>query len=212
MALLLQGFIEKLKRRLLPRILEKLGYTNDVAKAVEDQWSHIVFKGNRIYSHKLFKVNHTTYDIRRDQDVVHVDTAQCNVMLLNGQYTPDTRTTVHPYLYGKVLGIFHADVAYVGRLPDTLKTNAAYHRLDFLWVNWYQLFKATTEFALDSVTLYPAHLNGSLSFVDPSNVIRGVHLIPQFSSGKASVAPRSRFVGTGPTLWSTYYINRFVWR
>jgi hypothetical protein len=116
-----------LKRHLLPRILEKLGYDKAVVGAAANQWPHVAFKDNRIYSHQLLKMNYTTYDVRRNQDIIHVGTPQCNVMFLNPSYTADSRLTEHPYLYGKILGVFHADVCFVGWLPNDLKPSTAYH-------------------------------------------------------------------------------------
>lgn len=195
-----QGFVDKLKQYLLPRIMDKIGLPTD-----KGQWPHVSLKANRIYSHQILKVNHTTYDIRRDQDVLHVGTPQCNIMLLNSRYTRDSRHVEHPYLYGKILGIFHADVCYAG---PRLGFPPAYHRLDFVWVNWYQFLPAKTEFSLDRLSLSRPDELHSLSFVDPDDILRAVHLIPQFSLGKVCTpAPKSRFV-VNQDIWEAYFINR----
>ncbi|TEB15351.1 hypothetical protein FA13DRAFT_1721217 [Coprinellus micaceus] len=206
----LVGFHEKLKRHLLPRILEKLGYDKAVVAAGADQWPHVAFKDNRIYSHQLLKMNYTTYDVRRNQDIIHVGTPQCNVMFLNPSYTADSRLTEHPYLYGKILGVFHADVCFVGQLPNDLKPSTAYHRIDVVWVNWYKFLPAKTPSSLDRLSLYPLNLGFSLNFTDPDNIIRGIHLIPQFSSKQEEILPKSKFTGTDPVVWDAYFINRFV--
>lgn len=64
------------------------------------------------------------------------------------------------------------------------------------------------EFALDRVV--PSHFDSveSVGFMDPADVLRGVHLIPHFSLGKLKNV-RSRLVKTDD-LWKSYYVNRFV--
>ncbi|TEB40253.1 hypothetical protein FA13DRAFT_1572898, partial [Coprinellus micaceus] len=174
-----------------------------------EHWEHILLRDNRIYSHKLLKVNYTTYDIRRDQDILHVETPQCNVMMLNDQYSLDTRSTEHPYIYGRLLGVFHANVSYARSLPASVQ-NPGYHRIDFAWVHWYKFTASTDEFSLDSLTPYPLHSYLAQSFVDPSDIIRSAHLIPKFALGKDDgPIPKSQFVRHHP-LWKAYYLNRFV--
>ncbi|KAJ3549639.1 hypothetical protein NMY22_g803 [Coprinellus aureogranulatus] len=204
------GFIPNLKWHLFPRLLEDLGYP--VRNAIPgDQWVHVTFKDDRIFSHKMLRMNFTTYDVRRAQDVIHIETPQCNVMLLNNRYNSGTRSVEHPYLYGKVLGVFHADVSYVGYLPGGNSPTPAYRRIDFVWVNWYNFIESKTEFSLDRLASFPANWEGGLAFIDPSDIIRGVHLIPQFSLGR-SPYPRvkSKLVAGKQEAWNVYFINRFA--
>ena len=170
---------------------------------------HTVLRENAIHLHKLLRINYTTYDVRRDQDVVHVDTPQCNVMLLNTRYTADTWSSEHPYIYGRVLGVFHANVSYAGPLPDGAQ-RPEYQRIDFVWVRWYQFIGSAGEFALDSVSPSPLSSGDALDFVNPADIIRCVHLIPRFSSGKENgTRTYSRFVAHDD-LWKEYFINRCV--
>ncbi|TEB24923.1 hypothetical protein FA13DRAFT_1796782 [Coprinellus micaceus] len=205
----LTNFVIQLKQHLFPRILDRLGL-GDAAEAVpEDQWIHVVLRANRIHAHRLLRVNYTTYDVRREQDVLHVDTPQCNFMTLNDQYEPKTWLSEHPYTYGKLLGVFHADVSYVGLLPSDTPA-PRFHRIDFAWVHWYSFIGPKGEFSLDRVSPRPITSHGVLEFIDPSYIIRSVHLIPQFSQGKeAEPMLESRLVRNQP-VWKTYFINRFV--
>jgi hypothetical protein len=151
---------------------------------------------------------YTTYDVRRDEDVIHVDTPQRNVMLLNSKYKKDTWATEHPYLYGKVNGVFHANVRFVGTLPDGTQDYTCY-RLDFVWVHWYQLEPPSRlEFELDRVSLVPLDKVSALGFLDPSDILRAVHIIPRFSSGR-EVENMSRVV-RDREVWKEYYVNRCV--
>ena len=36
-----------------------------------DDFNKVFFKSDRIYKHNLLRINHTTYDVRRSQDVIN---------------------------------------------------------------------------------------------------------------------------------------------
>lgn len=172
-------------------------------------WPSVVLEDNRIFVHKLLRLNFTSYDVRREGDVIHVDTAQCNVMALNENFDSKTWGIEHAYIYAKVLGVYHVNASFVGILPDGTRRFAT-HRIDLLWVHWYDFVPAKGEFDLDRVTPSPFNSKQSLGFMDPSDALRGVHLIPQFTHGKLQNL-RSRHVKTDD-LWKSYYINRYVIR
>ena len=75
------------------------------------EWNSVLFKHERIYQHKIMKISYTTYDVRRDEDIIHVGTSHCNIMLLK----PDCSEQEHDrFYYARVLGIFYAYVTYIG--------------------------------------------------------------------------------------------------
>ena len=89
----------------------------------------------------------------------------------------------HPYSYARILGVFHVDVTYSG--PSF--TYQAYKRMNVLLVRWYQL-SPTNSFSfpnkrLPSLEFVPHDEPGSFGFVDPDLIVRGTHLIPDFSQG-----------------------------
>ncbi|KAJ3504726.1 hypothetical protein NMY22_g17828 [Coprinellus aureogranulatus] len=205
-------FVPKLKRHLLPRILARIGCPPDALDG-PDEWMHVAIRGNTIYSHKILHINFTTYDVRRDQDIIHINTPQCNVMLLNDKYDQQSHHVAHPYLYGRALGVFHANVSFAGRLPPGTKKPDPF-RLDFVWIHWYDFLEACNPFSLDRVSLAPLDLDegghDALGFVDPALILRAVHLIPHFSLGEADgVHPQSKLVPE-QVPWKAYYINRFA--
>ncbi|KAJ3510729.1 hypothetical protein NMY22_g15881 [Coprinellus aureogranulatus] len=70
---------------------------------------------------------------------------------------------------------------------------------------------------------YPAQLKGeerkrdlcitesTSPFVDPKDIIRGVHLIPQFSLGKTpGPVVKSKLIANELATWNVYFINRFA--
>ncbi|KAJ2914408.1 hypothetical protein MD484_g6007, partial [Candolleomyces efflorescens] len=201
-------FIPKLKQHLLPRIIRQLGFEPDTVDP--SHWRSVVVEHDRLYTHRLMRINYTTYDVRRDEDVIHMNTPQCNVMLLNGDLSSESTSSTHPYLYARVLGIFHANVSFLGVLPDG-KRRYTSKRLEFLWVHWYEMIEEAVEFKLDRLKHSSLESFDAVSFVDPADVIRGIHLIPQFSLGKEEVrAPPSRWVNKTMEIWKAYFVNRFV--
>jgi hypothetical protein len=201
-----QDTIPKLKQHLLPRILGRLGYSS--AEAVKKcDWMNVAFLEGRIFSHKLMKIHYTTYDIRPEKDVIHLETPQCHVMLLD----PDNGGELeHPYRYARVIGIFHANVSYVGQLPDGTSSYAS-HQIDFCWAHWYTWHKALDEFALERASPHPLNSPVALGFFDPIQILRAVHLIPQFSLKRMDkVGPVKSRWDSKYEIWNTYFINRSV--
>ncbi|KAF6742787.1 hypothetical protein DFP72DRAFT_829608 [Ephemerocybe angulata] len=174
-------------------------------------WVSVVLHDNSLYSHQLIRIKYTSYDIQREESVIHIGTPQCNVMLLNQAYSARSWDTEHPYVYAKVLGIFHANVLYVGTLSDGTRCLDS-HRIDLLWVHWYNILQAGESretFQLDRLTLEPLDSGSALDFLDPKDVIRGVHIVPRFSQGKNPPVPKSRWVGKQDS-WKAYHISRFA--
>ncbi|KAF8834372.1 hypothetical protein BDN67DRAFT_992676 [Paxillus ammoniavirescens] len=109
-----KNFIPKLKAHLLPHVKILHSDTQDCLLTYnEDHISEadlgqVVLKGERIYRHNLFRINYTTYDVRRAQDSVNPLTDHRNIVLLSPE------PSVHPFCYARVLGIYHANVIYIG--------------------------------------------------------------------------------------------------
>ena len=88
-------------------------------------------KGDQIYLHKLTRFQYTTYDVQRDQDVINPSTPHQDIMLL--ATTDDDHD--HPFLYGHVLGIYHANVIFTGCQSSQIHQA---RQFEFLWVRWYK--------------------------------------------------------------------------
>ena len=99
----------------------------------------------------------------------------------------------HPYWYARILGIFHFVVQLLSEDGNDLSEP---QRVEVLWVRWYGTdperdarsgWKAQR---LPRVGFVPC--DGSeadtdaFGFLDPADVIRGVHLIPAFRYGKSN--------------------------
>jgi hypothetical protein len=119
----------------------------------------------------------------------------------------------HPYLYACVLGIFHANIVYVGPGMVDYKPR----RLDFLWVRWYQRCEVTEisdilgwkTHRLDQVCFPPMASEGAFGFVDPSDVLRSCHVIPRFAKGKKySDGKALSRCARDSEDWKAYYVGR----
>ncbi|KAI0069990.1 hypothetical protein K474DRAFT_1609500 [Panus rudis PR-1116 ss-1] len=125
-------------------------------------------------------------------------------------YSCDPDNT-HPYWYAQVLSIFHANVSIAG--------GRAMKRVDFLWVRWLGVDSLVPggleEQRLHSVGFIPDDEGGAFGFVDPKDVIRACHLIPDFSRGTTTelLGPSTipRLVKDGEDEdWDGYYVNMHV--
>lgn len=171
----------------------------------------IFFKSDRMYRHHLGRFNYTTYDVRRSQDVINPGSTHHNIMLLADDNDTEEGGNImkHPFLYARVLGIYHVNVIYTGQG----KLDYTPRRVEFLWVRWFE-YDGTRpvgwpDMRLDSLRFPPMSTDGAFGFVDPKDVLRGCHIIPSFTRGKA------RLDGMGLSQlahdaqdWSGYHVNR----
>jgi hypothetical protein len=169
----------------------------------------ILFKSDQIYEHKLMRLNYTTYDVRRYQDMVNAFTPHHNVMVLADPSDDPDSSSPHPFRYARVLGVYHANIIYVG--PGML--NYQPHRLEFLWVRWYKAMETTRTGwdaqKLDRIQFFPVADKGAFGFINPSDVLRGCHLVPAFASGKRH--PDGKGLSScaqDASDWVAYYVNR----
>ncbi|KAL1703960.1 hypothetical protein EV121DRAFT_206777, partial [Schizophyllum commune] len=170
----LKPFYRKLKEHLLPRIRG----TPDSGRAyTAEERNSIIFLGNRIYKHKILRLNYTSYDVRRKQDFLN-PSKNANIMVLSGEGD-------HPYWYGRIIGIFHADVADLYSAAPS--EGRAVH---FAYVRWYTLdptFRhgiAAKRFP--RLHFFPADHPDAFGFIDPSSILRAAHIIPAFAYGRTN--------------------------
>ncbi|RXW16536.1 hypothetical protein EST38_g9319 [Candolleomyces aberdarensis] len=128
----------------------------------------------------------------------------------------DDKASVHPYWYARVRGIFHAKV-YVND-PNSMAPTRQ-QDVEVVWIRWlgvhYPHRHGWRAKHLPKVGFVEPSDDGSaiFDFVDPTDIIRAVHLIPDFESGQSTN-------GLGPTLarpesdkdvdWNFFYVNIFV--
>jgi hypothetical protein len=166
----------------------------------------ITFVSGRMYKHKVFRVNYTSYDMRREQDSVNVRTHPYIMVLAHEDEEEEDK--IHPYWYAKVLGIFHVNV----RISESDDFEVL--RMDFLWVHWFGRdpghpggFKKRR---LHRIGLLDPTDPESFGFINPSDVLRGVHLIPAFSIGKTPAMPENLDADDNDTDWDCFYVSMLV--
>ncbi|THU97282.1 hypothetical protein K435DRAFT_857796 [Dendrothele bispora CBS 962.96] len=191
-----KSFYVKLKEYLF-RHLSGIPDSDDITPEQRDT---VRVKLDRIYKHKVLRVNYTSYDMRRCQDCINPRT-RADIMVLSSD-------DVHPYWYARVIGIYHAMVEYNGGSPQ---------QIDFLFVRWFVLdtdykfgWKARR---LPRVGFIDGNESCAFGFVDPSCVVRAVHLIPAFCLGQTSLimGPSiARKESEGDMDWYRYYVGIFA--
>ena len=111
----------------------------------------------------------------------------------------------HPYWYTWIIGIFHVNVCYQGRI----------RRMNVLWVCWLARSMDTTSTwamkRLPCIGFYNSNDPGAFGFLDPEVIIRGVRLIPAFVYGQTSdlLTPHSiaHQHSEDHKDWEWYYVN-----
>ncbi|TEB26892.1 hypothetical protein FA13DRAFT_1795347 [Coprinellus micaceus] len=239
-----KSFLPKLKRHLFPRVLEMLlqeaeaepetfEATLPTLKALstsftENDLQNLIFHSDRIYRHAIFKLRYTTYDCRSDSDTLNPSTSRRDFMCVRGGTDPKSADGYRSqYVYGRLLGVFHANVIYAGPGASDLRRR----RFDFLWVRWFTPTADELPWSakrLDTLTLAPIEHPDSCGFLDPATVLRAAHILPWFSEGllypdeddNSNVAggdtresrQKRMFSKSARDRWDwrTYYVNRFV--
>ena len=147
--------------------------------------------------------------MRRSQDSINPRTHPYFMTPSHEDTTDETEP--HPYWYGRILGVFDADIIHTDPYSRTSTTQ----RMEFVWVRWLGrdlTYKAGWEARrLHRVGFIPdTEEGGAFGFLNPSDIIRAVHLIPAFAHGKTSQL-------LGPSMarqphennedWIGFYVN-----
>ena len=152
--------------------------------------------------------------MRREQDSLNPRT-HADIMVLSQE--PETRedgTPEHPYLYARIVGIFHAQVLHTGPNSCTSEPQC----MEFLWVRWFGLDQEQPSGwrakRLHRVGFVDGENEAAFGFVDPEQVIRAVHLMPAFHHGRgtSNLEPSiARPLTEKDEDWVFYYIGMWVY-
>lgn len=205
----------------------------------EHDLSNIYFQSDTIYRHNILQIPYTTYDCRQDVDTINPHTSRRDIMCLaatpstsgpgserepspgpssssrvvesEGELSPGP---LADYVYGRVLGIFHGNIMYRGSGSLDYRRR----RFDFLWVRRYSVVptdpdgeNSWSSKRLDCVTIDPVVEAASCDFLNPSDVLRGAHIIPRFSLGARYHSEENQIFSKAAQDhldWAEYYINR----
>lgn len=181
--------------------------TQTVLASSADDYHHVLFKSGRMYRHQLLRINYTTYDVRRSQDIINPDTLRRDIMLLANDNDDDS----HPFRYARVLGVYHVNVVYTG----SGMVDYTVRRLDFLWVRWFQYSGPKpmewADHSMDKVHFPPMASDDAFGFVDPKDVLRACHMVPGFAGGQVHIDAISiSKLANDSQDWRSYHVNRYV--
>ncbi|GBE85521.1 hypothetical protein SCP_0800380 [Sparassis crispa] len=177
------NFIPSLKDHLLACLTGQLFNGDDYtfSNAERDQ---VAFANNRIYHHKVIRINYTTYDMHRAQDSVNLCTHADIVVLAREDGT--TGVDEHLFWYACIVGIYHVNVRHLSSSSKSREPQC----MDFLWGP-----------------------DIPFGFVSPDEVLRETHFIPAFAHGKTSeLLPQSiaHQESEQNEDWKYHYVNIFV--
>jgi len=193
-----QDFIPNLKDHLLTRILHRQ-YEEEPPTFTENDRSKVFISGDCLEQRYTMTVNYTTYDLRRGQDKINMK-GRPYVMALS-------RDPFHPYVYARVLAIHRVKVLHHSMAHPT--------EMDVLWVRWLAVDKKRKAGwkakRLYKVRFIPNLDEGAFGFLDPNDIIRGVHLIPGFDDGLIEDdldEAESEWDYEPARNWCSYYVNQ----
>ena len=178
--------------------------SSDTSQSMIDQ---VLLKDGHIFQHKILRVNYTTYDVRRDQDIFNPGSDHRDLLMLVTPGSFEESETQHRFCYARLIGVYHANVYFIG--PGSKD----YHprRLDFVHVRWFELVPPTSvenRTQLDMLRFVPMNDVNAFDFVDPADILRGCHLIPAFAKGRSHLN-RISFspIAKDGEDWKYYYVN-----
>ncbi|PCH42858.1 hypothetical protein WOLCODRAFT_74514, partial [Wolfiporia cocos MD-104 SS10] len=203
------NFIPLLKNHLLSRLMGR-EFDGDENEFTPEEHATLKILENKIYFHKVVRVNYTTYDMRRDQDMINPRTHP-DVMVLAHEDDQDHNANTHPYWYVRVIGIFHVMVEHTG----IYSTSKRPRRMDFLWVRWFgrdlSALGGFQTHRLHCIGFVPDDDRNAFGFLDPDNVLRAAHLILAFADGHTDRLLGSsgacQIHGEDDMDYENYYVN-----
>lgn len=170
-------------------------------------------KDNKLHIHKTLRINYTTYDMQRGSDYLKPHSDSADIMVLSSDPDEEQRN-ISPFWYARLIGIYSVEVVPRSS-PDDLR------RIYFTHVRWYG---QESGFAFGDNAMQQERVGficstdntQQLGFLDPSLIIRRVHIIPAFDLGRTDNilrgSPLSRpnqAVGDEYD-YEAYYVNRLV--
>jgi hypothetical protein len=200
--------VPHLKDHLLARLRGR-AFEGDEFDFSDEDRNTISFVYNRIYRHKVMRINYTTYDMRRSQDSVNIQT-HSDVMVIAHEDDNDN-ANAHPYWYARVIAIFHADVRCQNRETGVVDTQ----HMDFLWVRWFGRdlgYRSGFEARrLPRIGFVPSNDESAFGFLSPDAVVRATHLIAGFAHGTTEDLLPYESIVRQPSEknsdWQYYYVN-----
>lgn len=110
-------------------------------------------------------MNYTTYNLQRGQDIIHPSAGKADILV----YAPDAVNSdySYPWMYARVLGIYHANVIPPGSVSA--------QRVEFFHVHWLStdgtIASGTSVWHLEHIHFVPNDTGAFFGFVHPSHAV-----------------------------------------
>ncbi|KZV72799.1 hypothetical protein PENSPDRAFT_750617 [Peniophora sp. CONT] len=199
-----KGYLRLLRDHLLSRLTDE----PDDGRFTPDNRLNVKITKNRMYRHKVLRVNYTTYDMRIDQDSIN-PTSHPFAMMLSP--APEGG---HPYMYAQIVAIFHVHARLEGEqsTPESRKEQL----FNVLWVRWMALdpehtggFRAKRLYRVGFVPIGDPDTE-PFGFINPADVLRASHMVPAFAHGRTAALMSPSIVRPQEDEWRWHYVNFFV--
>ena len=207
-------FTQDFRPRLLDHLYSRIKgrpYDGDELYFSGLEHDNIIIEQNRMYEHKTIRFRSTTYDGRRMEESANPH-AHADIMVLSHEDGVDGRAAF-PYWHARIIGIYHFMVSERTEGEACLSSPS---RMDVLLVRWLGFDSPDGQSGwrarqLHKIGFLPdTDVHGpAFGFLDPKEVIRMVHLIPDFASirtkdlltGKSMAVPDPGLDGEYPTYY-----------
>ena len=144
----------------------------------------IIIEQNRMYDHKTIRFRSTTYDACRIEESAKPHT-HADIMVLSHEDGSDGQTAF-PYWHARIIGIYHFMVCKRTEGEAGLSPPS---RIDVLLVRWLGFDSPDGQSGWGARQLHKVGFlpdtdehGPAFGFLDPNQVLRMVHLIPDFSA------------------------------
>lgn len=178
----MQDFRPKLEEHILAR-LQHPGCSGTGSEFSEEERQQVIFAHERIYRHKIMRVNYTTYDVRRGQDSLS-SRKRSDIMTLAREVDSESPAPLHPFEYARIIGIFHVNIVNQVEAGEDIQRTTP---IEIIWVRRFRI-DATYSAGFKKKRLHrleflPSSDRDAFGFVHPDEIIRSAHLIPGFHYG-----------------------------
>lgn len=180
-------FTQNFRTRLFDHLVARVKgspYDGDERSYSNQEHDCILIEKNRIYEHKVIRFRSTTYDARRMEESANPRT-HADIIVLSHEDGNEGQP-VFPYWHARIVGIYHFMVRERSEGGTGLGPPS---RMDVLFVRWFGFDSPDGQSGwrarqMHKVGFLPdSNVHGpAFGFLDPNEVIRMVHLIPDFSS------------------------------
>jgi len=197
----------KLEDHLLTRLL--VGPWDSEEEFTQADRNSLRIDNHRLYIKKFIRINYTTDDLRRDQDTIG-SRCQNDIMVLSGS---DEDRDRNPYWFGRVISIFSVKASTSHQKAISQRGNSAV--VDVLFIRWFGHDSAQVDWGLHcgrmpKVGFLPAENPGAFGFVNPDDILRRTHIIPDFASGRTQeiMGPSiARIDSENDSDYNFYYVS-----